>query len=287
MARRGRPQAGIPEIDVTRPNRAQVKECLLAGGKDAFAASRDLARKILDPLEGYPDLRRMAHAHRRFMLAAVTWAASEGIGQFIDTEAGYPEPPTIHHTARAVLRDARVVYADTDPVVLSHLAALAAGEGIGVADADELDLAGLLRAAAAATDPGGGKVLDMRRPVAVLMMGTLNRMAAGDARKAVRRCARALPQGSVLAVTCGICPDPGAWERLSGAYTAATGATWVNHSAEDVASFLAGLADPDGGPVQAADAERWPVPFTRWALEQAAPTPGPHVTGAIGIVPEG
>jgi hypothetical protein len=42
-------------------------------------------------------------ASRQFVGRTVTWAAREGIGQFIDLGAGLPAPPSVHGTARAVL----------------------------------------------------------------------------------------------------------------------------------------------------------------------------------------
>ena len=62
---------------------------------------------------------------------AVTWAARQGIGQFIDLGAGLPASPSVHQAARAVLPTARVAYVDIDPVVLSHARALlATGDGV-------------------------------------------------------------------------------------------------------------------------------------------------------------
>ena len=64
--------------------------------------------------------------NKQFLARAVTWVAEQGITQFIDAGAGMPTSPATHETAQAVVPGARVAYIDNDPVVLAHLAALAA-----------------------------------------------------------------------------------------------------------------------------------------------------------------
>jgi hypothetical protein len=56
----------------------------------------------------------------------VTWAAHQGIAQFIDLGCGMPTTPNTHESPRAVVPDAKVAYVDNDPVVLGHLNALVA-----------------------------------------------------------------------------------------------------------------------------------------------------------------
>ncbi|HXL95431.1 MAG TPA: SAM-dependent methyltransferase [Streptosporangiaceae bacterium] len=69
-----------PELDTTRPSIARVYDYWL-GGKDNFAADREMA----DEMERcYPGTRQMAVSNRRFLVRAVTWAAGQGISQFLD-----------------------------------------------------------------------------------------------------------------------------------------------------------------------------------------------------------
>jgi S-adenosyl methyltransferase len=56
--------------------------------------------------------------NRAFVGHAVTWAAGQGIGQFLDLAAGLPTSPAVHEAARAV--NPRVCYVDNDPVVVRH-----------------------------------------------------------------------------------------------------------------------------------------------------------------------
>jgi len=102
------------------PNMARVYDYWL-GGKDHYAADRAEAERLLAI---YPPLRDLVRENRAFVIQAVSWAARQGIGQFIDLGAGLPAAPPTHQAARAVLPSARVAYVDIDPVVLSHARAL-------------------------------------------------------------------------------------------------------------------------------------------------------------------
>jgi len=68
----------------------------------------------------------------------VTWAANQGISQFIDLGCGLPTAPSTHESAQAIIGGARVAYVDSDPVVVSHLQALSAkgNPGVSVLDGD-------------------------------------------------------------------------------------------------------------------------------------------------------
>ena len=71
----------------------------MLGGKDNFAADRELAERMCTIDPGLPG---MARANRDFLTAAVRRAAQAGIGQFLDLGAGLPTRPAVHHTAREV-----------------------------------------------------------------------------------------------------------------------------------------------------------------------------------------
>jgi len=57
----------------------------------------------------------------------VRFCAGEGITQFLDIGSGLPTNQNVHQVAQAVNPDSRVVYADIDPVVVSHAQALLSG----------------------------------------------------------------------------------------------------------------------------------------------------------------
>ena len=97
-------------IDSTKPNIARVWDYWL-GGKDNFAADRELAQKLL---EVHPPSAQMARENRRFLGRAVSYVATRGISQFIDVGAGLPTALNTHDIARQANPQARVAYVDND-----------------------------------------------------------------------------------------------------------------------------------------------------------------------------
>jgi S-adenosyl methyltransferase len=59
-----------------------------------------------------PSILVTVRENRKFLGLAVTWAADQGISQFIDLGAGMPASPSTHETAQAVVPGARVAYVD-------------------------------------------------------------------------------------------------------------------------------------------------------------------------------
>jgi hypothetical protein len=101
---------------------------------------------------------------------AVRYLAGEaGISQFVDVGSGLPTESNTHQIARAVRPDARVVYADNDPVVLSHgRALLGSSPDVAVIDAD------LRQPAAITGHPELKELVDFSRPVALLLVAVLH-----------------------------------------------------------------------------------------------------------------
>jgi O-methyltransferase involved in polyketide biosynthesis len=215
-------------FDASRPNIARVYDYWL-GGKDNFKADREQAEKLL---RIHPGIAGAVRANRQFVGRAVTWAAREGIGQFIDLGAGLPAPPSVHETARAVLPGARVAYIDNDPVVISYARALlATGDGgVAAVPGDLRDPAAVLASEALA------EVIDIRRPVCVILALVLHFCDAATAREITAGYISALAPGSCMILSVGGSDDPGG--RIATAYTAGT---LYTHSREQVAGFLAGL----------------------------------------------
>jgi len=210
------------------PNAARVYSRLL-GGKDHFPSDRAEADLLL---EIYPPLAEMVQENRAFIAEAVTWAASGGVGQFIDLGAGLPVSPAVHQTARAVLPGARVAYVDLDPMVLSHARALLAGPGVAAVAADLRDPAAVL------ADPELRAVIDPAEPVCVILGAVLHFFDADTAREVTAGYARLIAAGSCLIISCAAYDDEALAKRLAAEYTAGQ---FVNHTREDVVSFFAGL----------------------------------------------
>ncbi|HEU5157308.1 MAG TPA: SAM-dependent methyltransferase [Streptosporangiaceae bacterium] len=108
-------------IDPTKPNVARVYDYLL-GGKDNFAADRELGEEILRMV---PEARESGVANRGFLRRAVRYMVTEaGVRQFLDIGSGLPTQGNVHEIAQELDPGARVVYVDNDPVVLVHTSAL-------------------------------------------------------------------------------------------------------------------------------------------------------------------
>ena len=114
--------AGHPAgIDTTVAHPARVYDYWL-GGKDNYAADREAAERVLAVS---PGLRFRVRANRAFLARTVSYLAGEaGIRQFLDIGTGIPAADNTHQVAQAVAPDARIVYADNDPIVLVHAQAL-------------------------------------------------------------------------------------------------------------------------------------------------------------------
>jgi O-methyltransferase involved in polyketide biosynthesis len=250
-------------FDVTRPNIARVYDYWL-GGKDNFEADREQAEELLRIHPGIVDAVR---ANRQFVGRAVTWAAREGIAQFIDLGAGLPAPPSVHETARAVLPGAHVVYVDNDPVVVAHARALlATDDGVAAVPGDLRDPAAVLASESLK------RVIDIRRPVCVILALVLHFSDAATAREITAGYVSALTPGSCVILSVGGSDDPGG--RVAATYTAGT---LYAHSREQVAGFLTGLDLVEPG---LSDARTW---RSGWA-EKPRPEAG-YVRAAVGRKP--
>jgi O-methyltransferase involved in polyketide biosynthesis len=218
-----------PEFDASVPNMARIYDCLL-GGKDHYAADRDLAGRLLAI---YPPVAAMARENRVFLARAITWAAQQGISQFLDLGAGLPTGQNTHQIAQAVNPAATTAYADTDPVVLSHARALLATSGhVAVIEADLRDPPGVL------ASPGLRTVIDPVRPVGVILGAVLHFLDTDVARQVTAGYARLIAPGSCLIISVARFDNETLAKRLAAEYTAGT---FVNHDPGDIASFFAGL----------------------------------------------
>ena len=215
-------------FDVTRPNIARVWDYWL-GGKDNFAADRELAQKMLAV---HPVTAQMAQENRQFLGRAVSYVAARGIGQFIDVGAGLPTALNTHDIARHVDPDARVAYVDNDPIVISHARSLLAkSPGVIAVPGDMRDPGGIL------ADAGLTELIDLGEPACVILSAVLHFADAGTAREVAATFTRAIAPGSYLIISVGS-GNPSEEENFTSAYTAAQ--IYI-HSLADILSFFAGL----------------------------------------------
>jgi SAM-dependent methyltransferase len=187
-----------PQIDTFKPHSARVYDYFL-GGKDNFAADREVARQAL---EVAPSFRTAVRENRAFLGRAVRYLAEEaGITQFLDLGSGLPGVGNVHEVAQAVKPGARVVYVDNDPIVLAHGRALLVStpEGRSVyVQADIRDPEYILR------HPLTRDTLDFGRPVALILNAVLHFFAdEEEPGKIVETVLAALPSGSYVVASHG------------------------------------------------------------------------------------
>jgi hypothetical protein len=181
-------------IDSTVPHNARVWDYWL-NGKDNFEVDRRMGDTIR---EMFPVISDVAGASRRFLARSVRYLTGEvGVRQFLDVGTGLPTNDNTHEVAQAIAPEARITYVDNDPLVLVHARALLTSSPEGATDYVDADV----------HDPGAvlagaRRVLDLRQPVAVMMLGILNFVHDdAEAKRIVDRLMAALPSGSYLAVT--------------------------------------------------------------------------------------
>ncbi|MEV5568932.1 SAM-dependent methyltransferase [Spirillospora sp. NPDC052269] len=156
--------------DTARPSPARVYDYLL-GGHDHLDIDRAAAEAVL---KVEPDARESPRRNRDFLGRAVRHLAGLGVDQFLDIGSGLPTAENVHHVAQSVNPDARVVYADNDATVLEQANALLSGDDrTAFVHADVRDPAALL------ADPALA-LLDLDRPVAVLLVAVLHFVADAD-----------------------------------------------------------------------------------------------------------
>ena len=187
-----RPSWAPDDIDPDRPSGARVYDHFL-GGAHNFAADRALADAIAAMTPNIGDTMR---ANRAFLRRAVRYLVGEGVTQFLDIGSGIPTVGNVHEVAQQADPHARVVYVDVDPVAVAHSRSILDGRpGTGVIEADARDTDTILG------DPQTRRLLDLDRPVAVLMLGVLHFLPdADDPPGVVRRIVSVMPSGSALAL---------------------------------------------------------------------------------------
>ncbi len=157
---------GRAAIDFSEPHLARVYDYLL-GGKDNFAADREVGDRIIASL---PAIRAGVLAQRAVLRRVVRFLVGEcGIRQLLDIGAGLPTAENVHQIARRIDPATRVVYVDNDPIVLTHARALLAGD-----DATTVAGGDLRRPASILANPAVRAHLDWSRPVGLLLCGILH-----------------------------------------------------------------------------------------------------------------
>jgi O-methyltransferase involved in polyketide biosynthesis len=231
------------EVDTSVSHSARIWNYWL-GGKDNFEIDRQTGEAIREVL---PEIVDIAVATRAFLGRVVRHlAGDEGIRQFLDIGTGLPTADNTHEVAQRVAPESRIVYVDSDPLVLVHARALLVGTPEGATDyidADVRDPDTILR--------GAARTLDFNRPVAITMLGILPFIDDDEeARAIIGRLMDAVPSGSYLAIAHSTSAVTGtAMEEAVHRWNEAGSATYHLRTPERITRLLDGLEILDPGVV--------------------------------------
>ncbi|MGW5208266.1 SAM-dependent methyltransferase [Streptomyces griseoincarnatus] len=188
-----RPAWAPRSIDITVPSVSRMYDYYL-GGSHNFEVDREAARKAMEFMPGLP---KVMQANRAFMRRAVRFAVSEGVTQFLDIGSGIPTFGNVHEVAQAADPEARVMYVDRDPVAVAHSKVVLEGN-----DRADVLAADLRKPQEILGSDEVGRLIDLNRPVALLLVAILHFVGeADDPYGAVAELRGALAPGSVLVLT--------------------------------------------------------------------------------------
>jgi S-adenosyl methyltransferase len=165
------------------------------GGTANYPADQAAAEQAI---AAYPDLPVSARANRAFLGRTVRWLAQDaGIRQFLDIGTGIPAPGNTHEVAQAIAPQARVVYADHDPLVLDYARSLLTSSPEGATDYLQADLRD-----PAAILSGAARTLDFGQPVGLVLMAVLQFISDDEGvHGIVTELLDAIPPGSYLVLS--------------------------------------------------------------------------------------
>lgn len=261
-------------IDTSVPHSARIWNYWL-GGKDNYPvdeAAGDAYTAV------FPGIVTIARSSRTFLGRTIRHLAGEaGIRQFLDVGTGLPTVDNTHEVAQSIAPDARIVYVDHDPLVLTHARALLTSTPEGATDFVDAELYDTDRILTSAA-----KTLDLTRPTALILSGILGHVADHEtARGIVRDLMAGLPSGSYLSLNDGSRGTDPDYERAQDAYNETGAVPYFLRSVDQIEAYFEGLELVDPGVV--------PVPLWKpgagasGEAGMAAPAIGQH--GGLGRKP--
>ncbi|EPH41338.1 SAM-dependent methyltransferase [Streptomyces aurantiacus] len=187
----------LDRVDTSTAHSARVYDYIL-GGKDHYLVDVEAGDAMC---RHWPSLPVHMRENRRFMHRAGRFLAEEkGVRQFLDIGTGLPTAPNLHEVVQKAAPESHVVYVDNDPIVLTHARALLQSSPEGATayvDADMHDPDAIL------DSPEFSELLDLDKPVGLMIIGMLHFILPPDDHRLVRRLLDPLPSGSFLAMTIG------------------------------------------------------------------------------------
>ncbi len=224
------------DIDVSTPSPARIYDYWL-GGSHNFAVDREVGSRAAAAM---PTLPAAIRANRAFLRRVVHHLATEqGVDQFLDLGSGVPTVGNVHEVAQAANPDARVVYVDIEPVAVAHGRRLLADN----------DRATVIRADLRQPDdvlarPELNSVLDLSRPVAVLMIAVLHFLPDTDRPGDIVRSYRnRITPGSFIALSHAADDDelPTEQATMVEDYQKSTAVPFVHRDPDVLAEWLSGM----------------------------------------------
>jgi hypothetical protein len=246
-------------INMTVPNAARMYDYYL-GGDNNFPADREAAEHVLRVA---PWIRATALENRAFLGRAVEYLAGEaGIRQFVDIGTGLPIRGNVHEVAHRIAPDARVAYADNDPIVLGQSRSLLSKvENTATIRAD------LRHPQVIAGHPDRAGFIDWTQPVALLLVAIMHFIQDyDDPRSIVSQYREAMAPGSYIVIShIHQERDSEAGRHVAAVYAKAS-APLVFRSRAQIADLFAGFELLDPGLV---------------ALPEWRPQPRPYPPGEV------
>jgi hypothetical protein len=184
----------LPMIDMNTPSAARVYDYLL-GGAHNFEVDRAFGDRVRGTS---PNAIELARLNRAFLQRAVRFLLAAGVRQFLDLGSGIPTVGNTHQVAEAAgITDAHTVYVDRESVAYHNAQQMLAGNpNATIIQADMRDVAGVL------DHPDTRRLLDFRRPIAVLTLAVLPYFSDADDPAGMLRAYREhLAPGSYQVVT--------------------------------------------------------------------------------------
>jgi S-adenosyl methyltransferase len=155
---------GAPDGPGYEPDLARLRDYWL-GGSHHSERDRAAADRILVVAPQLPYLVRQKRLMQQRM---VRYLIKHGVRQFLNFDAGVPTRGHIHEVAQPLLPDARVVYADTDPLIAQI------GQNLLEGDKHTAYLHADVRCTGHVLNhPDLRRLINLGEPVAIMMLDTL------------------------------------------------------------------------------------------------------------------
>lgn len=241
------------DVDLTKPSSARIYDWYL-GGTNNYAVDRHFGKQAD---EQFPLIKTLAMSNRQWLGRVVRAALTAGITQFLDLGSGVPTVGNVHEIVAEHApedSDPRVVYVDYEHVAVAHSEVILQ---------DESEWAGAVRAdlrdpEAVFNDATVQRLVDLSKPVCVLLVSVLNFVGGGDDVPGVlNRYRQRMAPGSWLAIshiTTDDAPEDGAAQisALAESYRKTQNPAWLRPRAE-FASWFDGMDLVEPGIVHLTD----------------------------------